>query len=43
MAEASNFPNVEQFMEQVGDNNNKDFTTVFEKEEEKPILWRDVE
>ena len=32
-------------MEQVGDNNNNHFptTTEFEKEEEKPIPWSDVE
>ena len=43
MNEAINFPNHEEFMEEVGVDN--DFPTVaeFKKEEETPIPWRDVE
>ena len=43
MAEAINFPNHEEFMEEGGDNNDFPTLTEFEKEEERPIPWRDVE
>ena len=43
MSEVINFPNHEEFMEEVGQGN--DFPTVaeFKKEEETAIPWRDVE